>query len=57
MKPYSMHEFRVTQDHLGTQIVLTISHPDGTQEYEGSGSNLYEALTSLADEYSDRTGE
>jgi len=53
----SMHDFRVTQDHLGSQVIMTISHPDGTQEYEGSGSNLYEALMSLADEYSDRTGE
>ena len=52
-----MFEFRVAQDHLGIQIMLTINHPDGTQEYEGSGSNLYEALSSLAEEYGERTGE
>jgi hypothetical protein len=53
-----MYEFRVTHDdYLGVQVTLTISRPDGTQEYEGNGLNLTEALYDLADEHSDRTGE
>jgi hypothetical protein len=45
------HEFRVTVDHLSTRVVLSITHPDGTLEVEGMGSDLTEALYNLAEEY------
>jgi hypothetical protein len=52
-----MFDIRITQDYLCTVVILTVSHPDGTIEYEGVGSNLGEALAELSAEYSDRTGE
>jgi hypothetical protein len=44
-----MYDIRIVADHLAVRVFVTVSHPDGTREYEGLGSNLGEALQELAD--------
>ena len=44
-----MYEISINADYLRIAVTLTINHPDGTQNYEGVGGSIGEALQDLAD--------